>query len=322
MKFEQLKSSLQNEIFPIYLLEGEEDFFRDRGEELIKSAVVSEPILNSASFDGNYIKNYIDELINLLSSCPFMSERRAISVHEWYPTAQELKDKKLKNYFDSPFDTSVLIIVNSKKSDALKKLKSVTLVDCARGSQALITKFIRRNCTKAHMTISDSTCELITEYCLFDMTRINGEIEKLIAYKSGSSEITKDDVNLMVTKSSEYQIYEMVSFIANKDYQSAYKILDYLNAQGDRQMLFVSIYYHFRRMFFAAMSDKSDRELAEDLGVKEYAITMARKQTKSFKPKRLKKIMDKLSALEQGFKSGAFTFDSAFTLAVFNVLCE
>ncbi len=321
MKFENLKSSLKEEIYPIYLLEGEEDFFRERGEEIIKNAAISEPQLNFASFDGTFVKQGVDNLVNLLSSCPFMSERRAITVREWYPTAQELKGA-IKNYLEKPFDTSVLIIVNSKKCEALKKFKNVTTVDCSRGSIELITKFIRAACSKENLIISTSTCKLIAEYCLYDMTRINGEVEKLISYKAGREDISDEDVNLMVSKTSDYKIYEMVSFIANKNYAQAYRILEELNSISDRQMLFASLYYHFRRMFFVSMSNKSDDDLAGILGVKEFAVTMARRQAKSFSSKRLKKIMDKLAECERGFKSGVISFDGAFLSGVFSVLCE
>lgn len=322
MKFENLKSSLKEQIYPIYLLEGEEEFFRDRGEELILSATIEERQLNLATFEGSSLKQGTENLVNLLASCPFMSNKRAICIREWYPTAQDLKDKSLKAYFKNPFDTACLIINNSKKCEALKKIESVTLVDCQKGSIEFISKFIRSKCTNANLIISTSTCKLIAEFCQYDMIRINGEVEKLIAYKFSKDEITDDDVEKMVTKTQEYKIYEMVSYIANKNFDSAYKILQELNNVSDRQMLFVSIYYHFRRLFFVSISNKSDSELAEILGVKEFAIQMAKRQAKSFSNKRLKHIMDKLSECERGFKSGLITFDGAFYESVFNVLCE
>lgn len=322
MKFEGLKNSLKEQIYPVYLLEGEEDFFREKATDLIVSASVSEPQLNYSSLDGATISKSADALVSVLSSFPFMSDKRAVTVREWYPTASDLKDKALKNYFDNPCDTSVLIINNSKKCDSLKKIPSVTVVECGRGDIELISKIIRAGCSKEKLIISTSTCKLIAEFCLYDMTRIMGEVDKLIAYKAGQTDISDDDVKAMVTKTNDYKIYEMVSFIANKSYSDAYKIMQELNSTSDKQMLFASLYYHFRRMFFVSMSDKTDEELAQILAVKPYAVTMARRQAKSFTAKRLKKIMDKLSFCEQGFKSGTISFDGAFYDGIFNVLCE
>ena len=322
MKFEGLKNSLKEQIYPVYLLEGEEDFFREKATDLIVSASVSEPQLNYSSLDGATISKSTDGLVSVLSSFPFMSDKRAVTVREWYPAASDLKDKALKNYFDNPCDTSVLIINNSKKCDSLKKISSVTVVECGRGDIELISKIIRAGCSKEKLIISTSTCKLIAEFCLYDMTRIMGEVDKLIAYKAGQTDISDDDVKAMVTKTNDYKIYEMVSFIANKSFSDAYKIMQELNSTSDKQMLFASLYYHFRRMFFVSMSDKTDEELAQILAVKPYAVTMSRRQAKSFTAKRLKKIMDKLSFCEQGFKSGTISFDGAFYGGIFNVLCE
>lgn len=322
MKFEQLKNSLKEHIYPIYLLEGEEVFFREKSIELIKSLAITEPELNFAQYEGNNFKGELDKLVNLLSSCPFMSERRMIVVNEWYPLANDVKEKSLANYLKNPFDTSVLVINNQKKCEALKKFDNVTLVDCQKGSLDLITKLIRQECTQNKLIINNSTCKLIAEYCLFDMTRINGEVAKLISFKFGQDVIEDSDVELLVTKTEDYKIYEMVNYIADKNYSSAYKILEELNSSQDKQLLFASLYYHFRRMFFVLMSNKSDSELAEILGVKEYAVTMTRRQAKKFSAKKVKKTMDNIAMCESKFKSGQITFDGAFLNSVFNILCE
>ena len=111
MKFEQLKQSLKEKVEAIYLIEGEETFFRLRATEMIKDACLSEPSLNYTKIYGADVKaSGTDSLIMSLNSVPFMSEKRVVEVVEWYPTAQDIKDKYLKEYFSAPVDTSVLII--------------------------------------------------------------------------------------------------------------------------------------------------------------------------------------------------------------------
>ncbi|MBR6688086.1 MAG: DNA polymerase III subunit delta [Clostridia bacterium] len=323
MKFEQLKNSLKEEISPIYLLEGEEAFFRERGEGLIKSAVLEEPELNYARYEGSTLKQSgFEGLVSALACCPFMSQKRVITVTEWYPTVQELKDKTLKAYFEAPFDTSVLVIINSKKSESLKKIAAVTFVDCAKATGELVSKYIRSKTNKAQLIISTRVCQLLQEYCQNDMTRIDVEIDKLIAFKEGEDEITEKDVELMVSKTMDYQVYQMVQFIADKNYNAAYKVIQDLTTISEKQLLFVSVYYHFRRMFFASISSQSDRELAQILGVKEFAILKARQQAASFSPKRLRKILNKLGQLDGDYKSGKMLFDNAFLSAMFSVLIE
>ena len=148
------------------------------------------------------------------------------------------------------------------------------------------------------------------------------EIDKLIAFKQGEDEITEKDVELMVAKTIDYQVYQMVAFIAEKKYTQAYKVIQDLTTISEKQLLFVSIYYHFRRMFFVSISTESDKELAQMIGVKEYAIVKARQQASSFSAKRLRKILNKLSQLDGDYKSGKLLFDNAFLSAMFTVLTE
>ena len=112
----------------------------------------------------------------------------------------------------------------------------------------------------------------------------------------------------MVSKTIDYQVYQMVQFIADKNYNAAYKVIQDLTTISEKQLLFVSVYYHFRRMFFASISSQPDKELAQILGVKEFAILKARQQAASFSPKRLRKILNKLGQLDGDYKSGKMLF--------------
>ena len=41
---------------PIYLFEGEEVYFHEKGEALLRSRFVQEPLLDYVAFDGNALK--------------------------------------------------------------------------------------------------------------------------------------------------------------------------------------------------------------------------------------------------------------------------
>ena len=323
MKFEQLKSSLASFVERIYLIEGEEAFFRARAAEMIKNAAMTEPDLNYALFSGADIKQSGgDDLVVALRSCPFMSENRVVEVSEWYPSASELKAKSLKDCFSEPSDTSVLLIVNEKPCDALKKCENVTVVDCSRADLQLIVRFIRKKAGQANLIVSTSVAEKIAEFCQFDMVRIDGETNKLIDYCKDKSEIDMASVELLVTKDAEYKSYEIVNFIAGKNYTNAYKIISEMRTPGEKQMLLVSLYSHFRRMFYCATTKESDLAVADKLGVKEYAVKKSREQAAYFSPKRLKVVMDKLAQSDADFKSGKKLIDNVFYESVFTVLTE
>ena len=59
---------------PIYLFEGEEGYFRERGEMLLKERFLQEPTLDFASFDGSTLKgDGIKAIVDAVNCFPFVT---------------------------------------------------------------------------------------------------------------------------------------------------------------------------------------------------------------------------------------------------------
>ena len=319
MRFRELKKSLIDNVAPIYLACGDDALFVENAARLIIERYVKMPEINLTRFESSVIKEDFDAFNSALFSCPFMSEKRVVLLKEFYPAAAEIN--KMKPYFDKPCDSTVLVICNVSASESLKKLPNVTFVDCSKGDEALIKAWIKNRASKENLTVTDGAIKTITDYCAFDMTRINGETEKLIAYCLTKGQISEDDVAAICVKETDYRLYEIVEFIANKNYDKAYSsFMEAMNASQDGQKLFVSLYYYFRRLLYASLSSASNAEIADALGVKEYAITMAKRQAKAFSPKRLLNVVDGLSKLDENFKTGKIEQNSAVINGVFEIL--
>lgn len=319
MKFKDLKKSLNQQIKPIYLICGDDAFLLERSIRLIIDACQIDESLNLSNFEGQGVKGNIDALISALTSYPFMGDKRVVLIKEFYPLTADIKS--LKSYFENPCETTVFIIANLSKSDSVLKLENVTEVDCFKGDQAVAEMWIKSVCSKCGVAISQGAIAKLIDYCNADMTKINGEIEKLTAYAYQSKKIDEDAVEILCVKELEYQTYEVVEFISAKKYESAYKSLtDITSTTGDGQKLFVSLYYHFRRMLYSALSPLSDGEVAKELKIKEFAVKMARRQAKAYPIKRLKQIVDSLAKYDEEFKQGIIEQNSAVWNAIFNVL--
>jgi DNA polymerase-3 subunit delta len=154
-----------------------------------------------------------------------------------------------------------------------------------------------------------------------DMTRISGETEKLITFVGKNAEITEETVDLLVSKSQDFQVYELTEAIGKRDYGKSFEILsELLNKNQDKQRLFISVYYHFRRLLHVAVSGATNQELATALETKDFVIKKAREQAKRFTPKRLKQICDKLSYYDGAFKSGELSVDTALWNSILNTM--
>lgn len=319
LNYTEFKNGLESgQVFPIYVFEGEDAFFRERGLALLKNKLVTNLELNFATFEGDKINE--KELLSSLYAYPFMSPKRMTLVREYYPKTGSM-DNQLKEYFNSPISESVLVIINEKSSDVLKKFQGVTFVDCKRADASIISRYIKGKCAQAGVIIDLETAKTVSEYCLNDMTRVDNETEKLISYALEKKAITLQDVDLLVVKDVEIKIYEMTDYIGKKKFDLAIKVIHDLLSKGETmQRILISLYNYFRRLLHVAISDKTDLELASLLGIKEFAVKKTRAQALAFKKKSLKNAVDTLVDTDYFIKSGLVDADDRIWYNIFSII--
>lgn len=304
MKYSELKRSLNYGVEPIYITYGSDDFLRNYAVTLIKEKYIAMPDLNYIVFEGvNVTHDTLEAIFNSLHSFPFLSEKRMIVMKEYYPSSDEFKKSGMLDYFKNPNSSSILIINNKKECKAFDKTETVK-INC-NSDMPLCVGWICNEAKKSGVGIGPDIAGKIAEFCLLDFTKINSEINKLFDYCKADGKVSFAAVKEIVHKDSEYQVYEMVECITSAKYDEAYAILyDLLSKNESEQKLFISIYTHFRRMLHISLSNATNAELAETLGVKEYSIKMTKMQIRRFSVKKIKEICEKFSMYDTQFKSG------------------
>lgn len=324
MHYKDLRKSIENgEKFSIYLLEGEDGYFRSSAVEMLINAFCGEPSLNVATFSGASDEG---DVLSSLNAFPLLSENRVTVIKEYYPTAAGLKGG-IGDFIRQPHKNSVLVISNEKPCEALKKHDGVTLVSCAKADIPLLAKWIKTTANAEEITVSDAVCRSIAEYCGSDMTRIKNETDKLIAYAGKGGEITEETVTLLVGRESDYKIYEMTEHIARKRVDKALEIVNDMLEKGETpQKIISSFYNYFRKLLFVAISDKPDAELAKLLEFKgayaEYQVKKTKEQAALFKVRSLKKAFDGFSDADYKVKSGLIDAGNAAWIELFSVITE
>ncbi|MBR6737673.1 MAG: DNA polymerase III subunit delta [Clostridia bacterium] len=320
MLFRDLKKTLNEKVENIYLIYGDDAFLRETSLRLIKEKALLEPDLNLTNLTGQEVKQDYETLYSSTQSYPFMSDKRYVVVRDFNPTASDLKNKVLKRVLDELPETTVFIIVNEKNAEQLAKKEGVTLVDCNK-DKTVISDWVIKTCKKQGVIIAPSTVSVLASFCSNDMARISCETEKLIAYVGKNAEITKETVELLVGKETEYQVYKLADFISQSNYEASFEILfDLVNKNQDKYYLFSTIYYHYRTLLHASLSRMSASELSSHLNVHKFVAEKAITQSKRFKPKRLKAICDKLGSYDGAIKSGELLVDTALWNSVLNAM--
>ena len=158
------------------------------------------------------------------------------------------------------------------------------------------------------------TCGKLAGYCVYDMSRIAGETEKLLVYcaAKGLSRLTDEVVDEAVYPDSEYKLYELSGALSRRNYSAFVRILGELQAKGyDEISLLNSLCYHFRGLYEVSLSRGTDREVAAALGMRDYAVKKSREQAAGFPEGELLRCYSDVYRAVCAIKSGELTPASA-----------
>lgn len=313
MKFTELKNDIKEGARRIYLLEGDDAYFRMKAEEMIKSAFMQLPELNFTVFDGEALKGgSLSALVAAVESFPFMSEKRIVKISEFHPSESDYEGYLKKTFENFPAD-SILLIVNaeSKKGVDLKRKQCVAFVDCSRSEEESVVKWVYLTLKKAGISASVDVCAAVARYCLCNMSRVALETEKLIDYK-GCGELTRAEVDELVFKDAEYRMYEMTNAVARRDYSKFLSIQSELcRKNGDEASLLSGLFSYFKNLLTVISSGLGDKELASLLKMKEYGVKKSREQADSLGQEKLEKYVKEIYASVSDLKCGNITPQSA-----------
>lgn len=320
MNYTDFKNSIINgEVSSIYLFEGEDSYFRESGLNLLKKHLGIDLTLNYASLDSDAGE---DEIISAITSYPMFGDKKITVIREFYPDANVLNGE-LGNCLEHPIEKNVFVILNQKASANLQKYSKITIVDCNKMNASNLARFVKSEFAIKNVNADMETCKVLCEYCQCLMTKIDMEMQKLIAYLGEGGTLSINTINELVIKDTEYKIYELTDYISRKQFDSALNAINDFLAKGETfSRLILSLYNYYRRLLHIAISTKTDSELATLLGIKEYAVVKTRQQAKRFKVKGLKMAVDLLADSEYKIKSGQMQDSTQFWLSLYKIMLK
>lgn len=209
-----------------------------------------------------------------------------------------------------------VLILDGRIPAAVKK--SMTAVDCSRPDPGTLRKLIEKLASPYRIDFRASNA--LAERTDGNAERIANEIKKLKCFCEGDT-ISFDDVTALVADTMERSVFELTNALADKDKVRAKALLDVFVSGGVAYAaLFRLLISQYRRLFYAAVSPLGDKELAETMGVKEYAVVKNRQAAKKYGKQTLKKVLDLLERAEYDYRSGVDSDETAFNSAFADIL--
>jgi DNA polymerase-3 subunit delta len=274
-----LHSWSKGQFSPFYWLEGDEDYFIDQLTEAAEKSILKpeEAAFNCTVFYGR--DTSWADVLNQCRRYPMFAERQVVILKE----AQQLRDiEKLEPYFEQPLSSTILIIAHKeKKLDNRKKVARLikekgAYVFFKKLSEKDIASWIEQRLAEREYKIAPRALLLMVDHLGSDLSRIAQEIEKLQLNCKPGSVIDEDAIERFVGVNKEFNVFELQTALAQKDFLKAFRIIQYFKQNpkaAPLQLILPLLYSFFSKVYMLFGTDATDdRTIAGQLGIPPFSI--------------------------------------------------
>ncbi|MFA7272795.1 MAG: DNA polymerase III subunit delta [Crocinitomicaceae bacterium] len=289
-----IKQAKEKKFAQIYLLHGEEAYFID----LIADAIL-ENALEEHERDFNLTVVYgkdadAGQIIAEAKSYPTMAERRVVIMRE----AQSFgKFDDLLPYFQNPNPQTVFVICHKYKTldargSAAKAIAKNGLVfKSEKVKDYKLAEYIMGMARNMGYTLSQKAAILLAEFLGTDLSKVQGELDKLALLVEKGSTINEVHIEENIGISKDFNVYELTNAVAIRDVPKAFQIVHYFEHQpksGPLVMVISNMFAMFSRLMrMHFMNGSSDEEMARKLGLHPFALKQSKPSLKIYPPRKI-----------------------------------
>lgn len=279
MTFEEIRKDIRAKNFkPIYFLSGDEPFFIDRLTALIENSVLSEEekAFNQTVLYGNDVS--MSTVTDTARRFPMMAPYQVVIVRE----AQNIRDfDNLLPYIDHVQPSTILLLAyKNKKPDkrkgVFKKLAgspNCLYFDSAKLYDNKIPEWIIGYCKEKSYSITTKAAGILAESLGTDLSRVANEIDKLLLLLPQGGQIQENLVEEHTGISKDFNSFELLSALIQKDHLKANRIVNYFEANPKNNPMVLTITTLFRYFLnlltyhYQKKQTPNTQEMAKLLGV-------------------------------------------------------
>ena len=293
-------------------------------ENLIKENNFTDATISFYDLDEVLLQDALEDL----DTYSFLSDKKVIIIENIesikYDDFKKDFDHLLK-YIDNPNSDNLLIIEAHKLNNVLKITKELKN-KCKYISIEIDSKKYIKDSLNGYK-IDTNTINLLDEYCLGDITKIDGECAKLKNYKIDDKIITREDIEELVVRKlgDEKELtFAFSRSLAEKDIKSALlKYHELLSYDIEPLSIIGLLASQIRIIYQVKILEKrhlSDKEIADMLEEKsDYRIKKTRELTRLYSEEELLRLMQRLSDMDYKIKTTDIDGKSLLEFFIINI---
>jgi DNA polymerase-3 subunit delta len=307
----------RDNLVPVYLFTGDEGYLMQEVIETLKDKYIdtSFEAINYINIDGKDAR--FDNILNACETLPFMSSKKLViikDISEIIENDENDVDKIMGSYVEGLDDYLCLVIMDrsSKLKKTSKLYKSVNklggIVEFAKLKGKDLNLRVEKKLKEYNKKISNVNLSYFIQqstYNEYNSTKslydLENELLKVINFSQGS-EITKEDIDLTLTKTLDTNIFNLLSSINKRDGDSALKIFSemYISNEPVQRILFMIIRQLRLMLGYKLYKEKGYTEgvIQEKLQIKPYEFKKISSQAPSFSELHLRNGLDYILELD------------------------
>ncbi|WP_374721709.1 DNA polymerase III subunit delta [Peribacillus tepidiphilus] len=315
------KSIKRKEIAPLYLLFGNEPFLINETKRLIVEHALNEEELdfNLSQFDLEEIP--VEKALEEAETLPFMGEKRVVFLHNpVFLTTEKSKSKvehqigSLERYIQNPAPYSVIVLsAPYEKLDERKKItkelkRRAVVVETKKLNEQELKSWVHDKVRAAGKKIDEEALRTLLELAGTNLMLLNSEVDKMLLYIGQDDIITKETVELLVSKSLEQNVFTLVELVLQRRISESVSMLQDLLNQNEEPIKILSIMAGQLRLLYQvkelANQGYGQQRIATLLKVHPFRIKLALEKVKEFKTDELLYLMNQLADADYKMKTG------------------
>lgn len=256
----------------------------------------------------------------------FISRKVVIGENAIFLTAAKVKSvphnlEVLENYVNNINKDNILILICNKLDNKRKIVKLLKEKGTLISTEVSISDLIKNNLEDYKMDYK--TINYFINYCGNDLEKVLNELEKLKLFKLNEKIITIDDINKVVVKSLDDNIFDFLNAVVSKNKKKAHEIYKELLYKGEEETKLIVMTADQIRLIYnckvLVSEGKRQDEIASFLGVHPYKVKLAIEASYSYTKKELLSKLNKLYVIDKNIKTGKDSNKIGFQLFILSL---
>ncbi|MCX4265819.1 MAG: DNA polymerase III subunit delta [Firmicutes bacterium] len=334
------KELAAGQVKPVYLFYGAERFLMHKALEQVTAAVApGDNPFNLTRLNAETAS--LTELLGHANTLPFFTERKLIIVDNcpWFANRKKASEteetenaepdlQELLTYLQNPAETTVLVFLAGESINKVKKLckaaaKCGVVQEFAalKGNNAVL--WLDGLLRQKGCNMQAAAKQQLLLYCDYDCTLINNELEKLSVYAAGQPEITKADVEAVVSSNVQASIFNLIDFVATGNLAQSLHALEQVVLNEAPESVLPRLADHFQTLYIVKGMQQHGYTVKEIMAASgkahPFVIEKAGRQAAKYTEKKLQKALETLLTADKKFKSGISDIMDAIETAIIQI---